>query len=105
MSQSMKKRELQALVGSESISLEKVSRAIGSFGDRSISRELLKDKEMMKMLDDIYTFIEQECIKGEKVVTFEELINAYTARGMNIAYLVGFRDCMDFKSEKIADID
>ena len=45
MSQSMKKQKLQALVGSESIPLEKVSRAIGSFGDRSISRELLKDKK------------------------------------------------------------
>lgn len=89
----------------ESISLERVSKSIGTYGNKSISSEFLKDKEMVQLSDRVYEIIKQGCIEKAAIIKLEEAVNAYVARGMNMAYLTGFRDCMEFKVEKIADID
>ena len=78
--------------------LENISKIIGAYGDRSMSKIVVQDKELNKIMDDICNIIEVEAGE-ETVVEVEELINAYIGRGMNIAYLTGFRDCMTFKQE------
>ena len=88
----------------EGISLERVSKTIVTYGDRSMSKELLKDKEMVQLSNKVYEIIRQECPEKAVIIKLEEAINTYVARGMNMAYLTGFRDCMEFKMEKIADI-
>lgn len=88
----------------ENISLERVSKMIGTYGNKSMSNEFLKDKEMVQLSDKVYEIIQQGCIEKAALIKLEEAVNAYVAWGMNMAYLTGFRDCMEFKMEKIADI-
>ena len=76
--------------------LEPINKIIGSYGDKSVSKIITHDKEMINLMEEICNIIETEAGE-ETVIEIEELLNAYTARGMRIAYLVGFKDCMEYK--------
>lgn len=78
--------------------LETISKIIGSYGDRSMSKEIIQDEELNNLTGQIDYIIERR-IELQEAVKLEELITAYTARATQIAYLTGFRDCMNFKQE------
>lgn len=78
--------------------LESISKIIGGYGDQSVSKIITQDKEMINLMEEICNIIENEAGE-ETVIEVEELLSAYTARGMRIAYLTGFRDCTKFQQE------
>lgn len=77
---------------------DNIIKAIGNFGDKSMSKAIVTDQEMNELINQIHYIIERR-IEPQEAAKLEELINAYSARGTRIAYLTGFKDCMSFKQE------
>lgn len=70
-------------------------KAIGEYGDKNVSQKVINNQELTEIMDRIYE--NMTSLKKDNMFELEEAINEYTAKTITIAYLTGFKDCMELK--------